>query len=95
VELPGTEHVFVGAGDGPCAVLMIGSRREVAAHYTSPSARSANHINILPKLGVHSQLQALVLALRYDMVKVRKGQMPPAEERLDGVRVRHCFRSGS
>ncbi len=29
----GTEHVFVGSGDGPCAVLMIGSRREDAAHY--------------------------------------------------------------
>ncbi len=29
----GVEHVFVGAGDGPCAVLMIGSRREDAAHY--------------------------------------------------------------
>jgi uncharacterized cupin superfamily protein len=29
----GIEHIFVGAGDGPCAVLMIGSRREVAAHY--------------------------------------------------------------
>jgi uncharacterized cupin superfamily protein len=29
----GTEHVFVGAGDGPCAVLMIGCRREEAAHY--------------------------------------------------------------
>jgi len=29
----GTDHVFVGAGDGPCAVLMIGSRREDAAHY--------------------------------------------------------------
>jgi uncharacterized cupin superfamily protein len=29
----GTEHVLVGAGDGPCAVLMIGSRREDAAHY--------------------------------------------------------------
>jgi uncharacterized cupin superfamily protein len=29
----GTEHVFVGAGAGPCAVLMIGSRREDAAHY--------------------------------------------------------------
>ena len=29
----GTEHVFVGAGDGPCAVLMMGSRREDAAHY--------------------------------------------------------------
>jgi uncharacterized cupin superfamily protein len=29
----GTEHVFVGAGDRPCAVLMIGSRRVDAAHY--------------------------------------------------------------
>jgi uncharacterized cupin superfamily protein len=39
----GIEHIFVGAGDGPCAVLMIGSRRmgdvvhypvnEVAAKY--------------------------------------------------------------
>lgn len=29
----GVEHVFVGAGDGPSAVLMIGSRREDAAHY--------------------------------------------------------------
>ena len=24
----GTEHVFVGAGDGPCAVLMTGVRRD-------------------------------------------------------------------
>jgi uncharacterized cupin superfamily protein len=30
----GTEHIFVGAGDRPCAVLMIGSRREDACHYT-------------------------------------------------------------
>jgi uncharacterized cupin superfamily protein len=29
----GINHVFVGAGDGPCAVLMIGSRRIDAAHY--------------------------------------------------------------
>jgi uncharacterized cupin superfamily protein len=27
------EHVFVGAGDGPCAVLMIGSRRKDEPHY--------------------------------------------------------------
>jgi uncharacterized cupin superfamily protein len=25
---PGTRHVLVGAGDGPCVVLMIGARRE-------------------------------------------------------------------
>jgi uncharacterized cupin superfamily protein len=29
----GVEHVFVGAGDAPCAVLMIGSRRKDEAHY--------------------------------------------------------------
>ena len=29
----GVDHVFVGAGDGPCAVLMIGSRRRDEAHY--------------------------------------------------------------
>jgi uncharacterized cupin superfamily protein len=30
---PGVEHIFVGAGDGPCAVLMIGSRRDPRVHY--------------------------------------------------------------
>ena len=29
----GVEHVFVGAGEGPCAVLMIGSRRLDEPHY--------------------------------------------------------------
>jgi uncharacterized cupin superfamily protein len=29
----GVEHIFVGAGDGPCAVLMIGSRRKEEVHY--------------------------------------------------------------
>lgn len=25
---PGTAHIFVGAGDGPCAILMVGARLE-------------------------------------------------------------------
>jgi uncharacterized cupin superfamily protein len=30
----GTRHIFVGAGDGPCAILMIGARPEVEElHY--------------------------------------------------------------
>ena len=30
----GTAHVFVGAGDGPCAILMVGARSEAATvHY--------------------------------------------------------------
>jgi uncharacterized cupin superfamily protein len=28
-----TEHVFVGAGDGPCAVLMVGARPDVEVVY--------------------------------------------------------------
>jgi uncharacterized cupin superfamily protein len=37
---PGTHHVFVGAGDGPCAILMIGLRPEVETlHY--PASRVA------------------------------------------------------
>ena len=31
---PGTNHIFVGAGDGPCSILMIGARSEDATlHY--------------------------------------------------------------
>ena len=31
---PGTHHVIVGAGDGPCAVLMVGLRRDdLELHY--------------------------------------------------------------
>ena len=30
----GTQHIFVGAGDGPCAILMVGVRAEdIALHY--------------------------------------------------------------
>jgi uncharacterized cupin superfamily protein len=29
----GTEHIFVGAGERPCAVLMIGSRRREEVYY--------------------------------------------------------------
>ena len=45
---PGTSHVFVGAGDGPCAILMVGGRpddplrypvSEVAARYGASVAQ--------------------------------------------------------
>ena len=29
----GVPHIFVGAGDGPCAILMIGSRRDERVQY--------------------------------------------------------------
>jgi uncharacterized cupin superfamily protein len=50
---PGVAHVFVGAGDGPCAVLMVGARKpdrvyhypvsELAARFgASPPAETAD-----------------------------------------------------
>jgi len=31
---PWTEHVFVGAGDGPCAIVMVGARKPEADEET-------------------------------------------------------------
>jgi uncharacterized cupin superfamily protein len=49
---PGTRHVFVGAGDGPCAILMIGARSrdstieypvsEVAAKHDASAAETTD-----------------------------------------------------
>jgi PAS domain S-box-containing protein len=60
--------------------LADGLNTERAADRLHISIRTArNHINnILAKLGVHSQLQALVLALRYGIVVIHQG---PASDR--------------
>jgi len=48
---PGTHHILVGAGDGPCAILMVGARgnntlhyplSEVAARYGASSPEETN-----------------------------------------------------
>ena len=49
---PGTEHVFVGAGDGPCAIFMVGARgpgmsitypvSELAARYDASAPKKTN-----------------------------------------------------
>jgi uncharacterized cupin superfamily protein len=31
---PGTDHIFVGAGDGPCVLFMVGARKERATVYS-------------------------------------------------------------
>jgi len=38
----GTRHVFVGAGDGPCAILMVGARRGEQSEYP-PSEAAARY----------------------------------------------------
>ena len=36
---PWTEHVFVGAGDGPCLVVGVGARTEGSRACATPSTR--------------------------------------------------------
>jgi uncharacterized cupin superfamily protein len=38
---PGTRHVFVGAGDGPCAILMVGTRKGAAEELLYPRSELA------------------------------------------------------
>ncbi|HVS84631.1 MAG TPA: cupin domain-containing protein [Gaiellaceae bacterium] len=40
---PGTEHIFVGAGDGPCAILMVGARGEDGTILYPVSEFAARH----------------------------------------------------
>jgi uncharacterized cupin superfamily protein len=40
---PGTRHIFVGAGDGPCAILMAGARTEGKTLHYPPSEVAARH----------------------------------------------------
>jgi uncharacterized cupin superfamily protein len=40
---PGTEHIFLGAGDGPCAIMMVGSRSETATLRYPVSELAARH----------------------------------------------------
>ena len=39
----GTEHVFVGAGDGPCAILMVGTRRDDEGLVYPPNELAARY----------------------------------------------------
>ena len=45
----GTRHVLVGAGDGPCAILMLGARPEVEELFYPVSEVAAKHGASAPK----------------------------------------------
>ena len=40
---PGTHHIFVGAGDGPCAILMVGARGGGKKLHYPPSELAARY----------------------------------------------------
>jgi uncharacterized cupin superfamily protein len=42
----GTAHAIVGAGDGPCAILMVGARKpEATIHYPVSAAAARHHLS--------------------------------------------------
>jgi uncharacterized cupin superfamily protein len=45
----GTRHVIVGAGDGPCAILMLGARPEVEELHYPVSDVAAKHAASVPQ----------------------------------------------
>ncbi|MDQ3894793.1 MAG: cupin domain-containing protein [Actinomycetota bacterium] len=40
---PGTHHIFVGAGDGPCAILIVGARSDANRLHYPVSELAARH----------------------------------------------------
>jgi uncharacterized cupin superfamily protein len=46
---PGTAHITVGAGDGPCAILMVGTRTAGGTTTYPPNAVAARHGAAVPE----------------------------------------------
>jgi uncharacterized cupin superfamily protein len=73
---PMTEHVFVGSGEGPCAILMVGSRREGALVYP------ASELALRHGAGVEKETNSGDVAYaRFDAPTpgpMRRGQLPDA-----------------
>jgi uncharacterized cupin superfamily protein len=68
---PGTDHVFVGAGDGPCIVLMMGSREGKVELCYPPSVTAA-------KYGASSEKETDSPMEAYARFGQRKYCRPPA-----------------
>ena len=44
---PGTAHVLIGAGDGPCAILMVGGRKEdMQIHYPVDETAARHGVSV-------------------------------------------------
>jgi mannose-6-phosphate isomerase-like protein (cupin superfamily) len=54
----GTAHAFVGAGAGPCAILMVGARRPDAAEYPVSAAAGRHGLSVPVASGVSKEAYA-------------------------------------
>jgi hypothetical protein len=73
------KHAFVGAGDGPCAILMVGARRaggEAAVHYAAEPA-AARHGASVPA-DTRSAAEAYVTRPPFTVGPYVPGSLPGA-----------------
>lgn len=69
-----TEHVFVGAGDGPCAILAVGSRRSDRTVY--PESRLAQRHRAGVRRRTTDPDEAYADVADDDVVPYRQGWLP-------------------
>ena len=70
-----TEHVFVGAGTGPCAILMIGSRRE-ARDLVYPASELAQRHGAGVSVETTSPDEAYAGSPEFTEALFREGDLP-------------------
>ena len=74
---PWTEHVFVGAGDGPCAIVMIGGRKAEADEgiiYPVDDAAAKHDASVLVE--TPDAAEAYAPFARRDPAPYREGDLP-------------------
>jgi len=72
---PMTEHIFVGAGDGPCVIVMTGRRREtVEILYPVNKVASKHDASVLEE--TNSPKEAYARFPRGEMTRYREGWLP-------------------
>jgi uncharacterized cupin superfamily protein len=54
----GTRHVLVGAGDGPCSILMIGARPDEPLHYPVSEVAAKHGASVATDTGVPEEAYA-------------------------------------
>jgi uncharacterized cupin superfamily protein len=70
-----TEHIFVGAGDGPCVIVMMGSRAEHTIRYPVSELATRHGAGVETETGVPAEAYARFE--QWQMGPAPEGALPP------------------
>jgi uncharacterized cupin superfamily protein len=76
---PGTEHIFVGAGSGPCLIVMVGSRVEQTIRYPVSELATRHHAGVEEETAVPAEAYARFA--KGDTGPVPEGVLPSLDVR--------------